>query len=73
MGALTGLITVVAATVATVNGGFNYPFLLWGGVVVVTFYYASMSGLGAWYAGLRAVERTGAATTTEPATSGPRP
>ncbi len=28
--------------------------LLWVGVAAATFYYASMSGLGAWYAGLRA-------------------
>ena len=57
MGAVIGVITVIAATAVTVIGGFAYPFLLWGGVVVAVFYYSSMSALGAWYAGLKAAER----------------
>ncbi len=61
MGALVGAITVIAAVIVTLAGGFAYPLLLWGGVVVVTFYYGSMSGLGAWYAELRAEERANAA------------
>ena len=57
LGALVGVVVVIAATIVTVVGDFAYPFLLWGGVVVATFYYASMSALGAWYSGLRAMER----------------
>ena len=57
LGAVVGAITVVAAIVVTLVGDFAYPFLLWGGVVVATFYYSSMSGLGAWYSLLRAEER----------------
>ena len=57
MGAAVGFITVVAAALVTVLGDFAYPFLLWGGVVVATFYYSTMSALGAWYSLLRAEER----------------
>ena len=60
MGLSVGLITVIAAVIVNMSGNFAYPFLLWGGVVVVTFYYSSMSALGAWYAGLRAAERASA-------------
>ena len=59
LGAVVGVITVVAAIVVTLAGDFAYPFLLWGGVVVATFYYASMSFLGAWYSLLRSEERAG--------------
>ena len=71
MGLVVGIITVVASAVVTAVGGFAYPILLWGGVVVVTFYYSSMSGLGAWYAGLKALERASAPTSAGPAVSGP--
>ena len=57
MGMVVGIITIVAAVIVTLVGDFAYPILLWGGVVVVTFYYCTMSGLGAWYAELRAIER----------------
>ena len=72
MGAVIGVITVAAAVIVTVVGDFAYPFLLWGGVVVATFYYGSMSALGAWYAGLKAAEREGPASGSGPAASGPR-
>ena len=60
LGAAVGVVVVLAAVVVTIVGDFAYPFLLWGGVVVATFYYASMSALGAWYSGLRAAERASA-------------
>ena len=63
MGALVLTVTVIAAVIVTVVGDFAYPFLLWGGVVVATFYYSSMSALGAWYAELRALEKEKAAAT----------
>ena len=66
MGALVLAVTVIAAAVVTVVGDFAYPLLLWGGVVVATFYYSSMSGLGAWYAELRAIEKAKAAATPAP-------
>jgi hypothetical protein len=72
MGALVGTITIVAAFIVTVVGDFAYPILLWGGVVVVTFYYSSMSALGAWYSGLRAQEREKASTGPGATVSGPR-
>ena len=72
MGALVGIITVIAALIVTAVGVFAYPFLLWGGVVVVTFYYSSMSALGAWYAELRAQERASASTSPGAGVSGPR-
>ena len=52
-GVLVGVILVISAIIATVVSGVM-PFLIWGGVWVFTFYYASMSGLGAWYAELKA-------------------
>ena len=61
MGVLVLAVTLIAAVIVTVAGDFAYPFLLWGGVVVATFYYSSMSGLGAWYAELRALENAKAA------------
>ena len=57
LGAVVGVVVVIAAVIVTVVGDFAYPLLLWGGVVVITFYYASMSALGAWYSGLKAMER----------------
>ena len=63
MGALVLAITVIAAVIVTIVGDFAYPFLLWGGVVVATFYYSSMSALGAWYAELRAIEKAKTAAT----------
>lgn len=57
MGLIVGTVTVVAAAIVTAVGDFAYPFLLWGGVVVATFYYSSMSALGAWYSLLRAAEQ----------------
>lgn len=68
LGGIVGLITVVAATIVTVVGDFAYLFLLWGGAVVATFYYSSMSFLGAWYSELRAIERARSA----PAADAPR-
>ena len=52
-GVLMGVVLVISAIIATVAGGVT-PLLIWGGVWVFTFYYASMSGLGAWYAELKA-------------------
>ena len=52
-GALMGIILVISATIATLSSELM-PLLIWGGVWVFTFYYASMSGLGAWYAELKA-------------------
>ena len=71
MGAVIGVITVIASIVVTVVGDFAYPFLLWGGVVVAVFYYSSMSALGAWYAGLRAAERERPAAGAQPTAGGP--
>lgn len=70
MGVIVGFITVVAAVIVTVVGDFAYPILLWGGVVVATFYYSSMSALGAWYAELRAIEKAKAAAGPGSAASG---
>ena len=52
-GVLMGVILVISAIIATIVTGVM-PLLIWGGVWVFTFYYASMSGLGAWYAELKA-------------------
>ena len=57
LGAVVFVILVLAAILVTALGNFAYPVLLWGGVVVATFYYSSMSALGAWYSLLRAEER----------------
>ena len=51
-GLLMGVALVISAIIATVVSGVM-PLLIWGGVWVFTFYYASMSGLGAWYAELK--------------------
>ena len=72
LGAIVGAITVLAAIVVTLIGDFAYPFLLWGGVVVATFYYASMAALGAWYSELRAIERARAAANSGPTVDAPR-
>ncbi len=60
-GVVMGFIFVVAAAIVELALGeklteASAPFrvLLWAGVVVFTFYYSSMSALGAWYAGLKA-------------------
>ena len=71
IGALVLAITAIAAVIVTIFGDFAYPFLLWGGVVVATFYYSSMSALGAWYAELRAIEKAKVAAT--PVQTPPRP
>ena len=52
-GILMGFILVISAIIANVLSGVM-PILIWGGVWIFTFYYASMSGLGAWYAELKA-------------------
>ncbi len=52
-GILMGVVLVIAAIFATVASGVM-PLLIWGGVLVFTLYYASMAGLGAWYAELKA-------------------
>ena len=51
-GVLMLIVLVVAASVATALSGVM-PLLIWGGVSVFTFYYATMSGMGAWYAELK--------------------
>lgn len=59
-GVWTGFLTLVvtAIVVGAVNVVFNLDdvlrMILWGLVVVLPFYYGSMSGLGAWYAELKA-------------------
>ncbi len=57
LGVVVFVILLIAAALVTLLGDFAYPFLLWGGVVVVTFYYTTMSALGAWYSLLRFEER----------------
>jgi hypothetical protein len=52
-GVLMGIVLVISAIIATAVSGVM-PLLIWGGVWVFTFYYASMAGLGAWYAELKA-------------------
>ena len=52
-GVLMLIMFVVGAVIVMLLIDFN-PAVLWAGVVIVTLYYASMSALGAWYAGLRA-------------------
>lgn len=71
-GGIVGVVTIVAAVIVTVVGDFAYPFLLWGGVVVATFYYSSMSFLGAWYSELRAIERASAAAGPAASAGAPR-
>ena len=57
LGTIVFAMLLIAAVLVTLLGNFAYPLLLWGGVVVVTFYYSTMSALGAWYSLLRAEER----------------
>ena len=52
-GVLMFIVLVAAAAIATALSGVT-PLLIWGGVSVFTFYYATMSGMGAWYAELKA-------------------
>ena len=58
-GAWTSLLalSVAAIIIAIVDSVFdpggNLRGILWGVVIVVPFYYGSMSGLGVWYAELR--------------------
>jgi hypothetical protein len=52
-GILMGVVLAISAAIATIVSGVA-PLLIWGGVWVFTFYYASMAGLGAWYAELKA-------------------
>lgn len=51
-GLLMLVVLAVAAGIANAVSGVS-PILLWGGVWLFTFYYGSMSGLGAWYSGLK--------------------
>ena len=52
-GVLMLVVLAISASIATAVSGVM-PLLIWGGVSVFTVYYGSMSGLGAWYAELRA-------------------
>ena len=52
-GVLIFIVLVIAAAIAITLSGVM-PLLIWVGVSVFTFYYATMSGLGAWYAELKA-------------------
>ena len=47
-----GVVLAIAGVIATIVSGVM-PLLIWGGVWVFTFYYATMSGLGAWYSELK--------------------
>ena len=49
---LMGVVLAIAAVIATIVSGVM-PLLIWGGAWVFTFYYATMSGLGAWYSELK--------------------
>ena len=51
-GVLMGVVLAIAGVIATIVSGVM-PLLIWGGVWVFTFYYATMSGLGAWYSELK--------------------
>ena len=73
MGVVVGVSTFIAALIVTIVGDFAYPVLMWGGVVVITFYYTSMTALGAWYSLLRAAERSSAAEGAAATTIPPRP
>ena len=59
-GAWTGILMLVvfAVSAGIVDTIFeferNLRIIMWFGVWVLTFYYASMAGLGAWYAELKA-------------------
>ncbi len=53
---LTLVVTAIAVGAVQVVFDFDsvLRIILWGCVVVLPFYYGSMSGLGAWYAELKA-------------------
>ena len=51
-GVLMGVVLAIAGVIATIVSGVM-PLLIWSGVWVFTFYYATMSGLGAWYSELK--------------------
>ena len=51
-GIFMGVILVISATRANMVSAV-LTLLIWGGVWFCTFDYASMSGLGAWYAELK--------------------
>lgn len=57
LGSILGVLMLIAFVIGAVTvmalSDFNVA-VLWAGVVVFTFYYATMAALGAWYAGLRA-------------------
>ena len=52
-GVLIGLVLVISGAIVTSVTGVS-PILIWLAVWVMTFYYASMAGLGAWYSELKA-------------------
>ena len=58
-GAWTSLLSLIAAAIiiaivdSVFDPGGNLRIILWGVVIVVPFYYGSMSGLGVWYAELK--------------------
>jgi hypothetical protein len=51
-GVLMGVVLVISAAIAISVSGVS-PLLIWIGVWLMTFYYASMAGLGAWYGELK--------------------
>ena len=51
-GVLIGGVLVISGVIVTSVTGVS-PFLVWLAVWVMTFYYASMAGLGAWYGELK--------------------
>ncbi len=59
-GTWTGLLMLVVFAVSAgivdtiIDLDLNMRIIMWGGVWLFTFYYGSMSGLGAWYSELKA-------------------
>ena len=51
-GALIGSVFVISGVIVTSATGVS-PILIWLAVWVMTSYYASMAGLGAWYGELK--------------------
>ena len=51
-GALMGSVFVISGVIVTSVTGVS-PILIWLAVWVMTSYYASMAGLGAWYGELK--------------------
>ena len=51
-GALIGSVLVISGAIVTSVTGIS-PILIWLAVWVMTSYYASMAGLGAWYGELK--------------------